>query len=381
MSAVSLAMSISKAAMKLVKTGQAIVSSGGVRLLDGTMFEMAKPMVSSGLKATLGNLALGPVGGGLNIASSLASNVQCAIIQQGVNAANIKLDDVVQRLGRLETAMQGLQSIQVLSWANTALSLANSGISIVGFYMTLTKLNHIEEQLKAFFDRYQQDRNGDAVEQFRAILLDLKNDLNYLQNKLINNTFDDDSFVHRESVIEEHFNKAAAFIKRILTEFMEERIDGRIGCQIIFVLSAIYAQTVNEYCCQYYYVHHLSHNLFSDWTAVLDEIDAPAFKEYLKRYFTFAPEYADVSPVRKNDAVKVALESVSEHRNRLSACNEMIKLMPESEFIRVDDLLNHGIYTVIEQRFPLLTDAYLTEQIKKVEIDKSSDFITLEIPQ
>ena len=206
MAAVKLAMSISKPAMKLVKAGQAVVSSGGIRLLDGTMYEMAKPMVASGLKANLSSFALGPFGSGLSIASSLTSNVQCAMIQQGVNAVNIKLDDVVQRLGRLETAMQGLQSIQILSWANTALSLANSSISIAGFYMTLTKLNKIEEQLKAFYDRYQQDRNGDAIEQFRVILLDLKNDLNYLQNKLVNDTFNDESFIHRESTIEEHIN-------------------------------------------------------------------------------------------------------------------------------------------------------------------------------
>ncbi len=183
MASVSLAMSISKSAIELVKAGKAFISSGGIRLLDGTMYEMAKPVLSSGLKSTLGNLASGPIGSGLSIASSLASNVQCAIIQQGVNAANIKLDDAIQRLGRLETAMQGLQSIQVLSWANTALSLANSGISIAGFYMTLTKLSSIEEQLKAFIDRYQKDRNGDAVEQFRTILLDLRNDISYYKTR------------------------------------------------------------------------------------------------------------------------------------------------------------------------------------------------------
>ena len=380
MVAVSLAMSISKEAMKLVKAGQAFVSSGGVRLLDGTMFEMAKPMVTSGLKATLGSFALGPVGSGLNIASSLASNVQCAMIQQGVNAANIKLDDVVQRLGRLETAMQGLHGIQVLSWANTALSLANSGISVAGFYMTLTKLNRIEEQLKAFFDRYQQDRNGDAVKQFRNILLDLKSDLNYLKNRIENDTFSDDSFMHREAIIEDHFGEASSFIRFVLTEFTEERIDGRIGCHIIFVLSAIYAQAVNEYCCQFYYVHHETHNLFKDWIEVFEEIDSPAFREYLKRYFTFSPEYADVSPVKKNDAIRVALESFSEHRNRLSVCNEMLKLMPESEFIRLEDLLNQGIYTIIEQRYPKLTDAYLTERIIMAELEEPSDFFALEIP-
>ena len=381
MAAVSLAMSISKAAMKLVKAGQAVLSSGGVRLLDGTMYEMAKPVLSSGLGTKLGNLISGSLGSGLNLASSLASNVQCAIIQQGVNVANIKLDDVIQRLGRLETAMQGLQSIQVLSWANTALSLANSGISIAGFYMTLTKLNSIEEQLKAFIDRYQQDRNGDAVEQFRTILLDLRNDINYLQNKTSNKSFGEDSFTHREPFIEEHLNKAASFIKRILMEFTEERIDGRIGCQIIFVLSSIYAQTVNEYYCQYFYQHHISHSLFREWVSILDEINAPSFKEYLKQFFTFSPKYADVSPVRKNDAVKVALESINEHRNRLIVCDEVIKFMPEQEYCKIDSLLNQGVYAALTQRFPGLTDAYMTEQIKEMEIDESSDYFIVEVPQ
>ena len=381
MASVSLAMSISKTAMKLVKAGQAVLSSGGVRLLDGTMYEMAKPVLSSGLKAKIGNLVSGSLGSGLNIASSLASNVQCAIIQQGVNAANIKLEDTIQRLGRLETAMQGLQSIQVLSWANTALSLANSGISIAGFYMTLTKLNNIEDQLKAFIDRYQQDRNGDAVEQFRTILLDLRNDISYLQNKRLNKSFDEDSFIHREPFIEEHLNKAASFIKRILIEFTEERIDGRIGCQIIFVLSSIYTQTVNEYCCQYYYQHHVSHNLFRDWEAILEEINAPSFKEYLKQFFTFSPKYADVSPVRKNDAIRVALESINEHRNRLFVCDEVIKFMPERDYYKIDAMLNQEIYVAITQRYPGLTDAYMIERIKKAEIDETSDYFIVEVPQ
>ncbi len=375
MAAAKLMWTISKAAMKLVKAGEAVISSGGVRMLDGTMYEMAKPIVSSKLKFSLGKLSFGPVSSGLNLASSLASNVQCAIIQQGVNAANIKLNDVIQRLGRLETAMQSLQSIQVLSWANTALSLANSGISIAGFYMTLTKLNRIEEQLKAFFDRYQQDRNSDAVEQFRTILLNLRNDINYLQQKTINETFDDDSFIHREPFIEEHLNKAAAFIKRILAELKEERIDGQIGCHIIFVLSAVYAQTVNEYCCQYYYMHHISHELFKTWMEILDEIEAPAFIEFLKQYFTFSPEFAEISPIRKNDAIKIALESVSEHQNRLVFCAEAIKLLPEGQYIKIDDFLNQGIYLAASKQSPSITDAYFTEQIMKAEITDSDYFV------
>ena len=376
-----LTMKVSKAAMKLVQAGKAFLSSGGVRMMDGTMFEMARPTVAPKLLNTVSNFVSGPVGSGLSIASSLASNVQCAMIQKGVDAANLKLDDVIVRLGRIETAMQGIQTIQVLSWANTALSLANTGISIAGFYMTLTKLKGIEEQLQAFFERYQQDRHGDTVEQFRTILMDLRSDISYLNQKSSNDTFDEDSFVQREPFVEEHLNRAASFIRRVIKEFLEERIDGRVGCQIIFVLATVYAQTANEYCCQYYYRHHVLHALFRDWASVLDEINTSAFRERMRQYFTFSPEYADVSPVKKSDAIRIAMESVSEYQNRLSACEELIRLMPESKFIQLDDMLNQEIYAALARKNPALTDQYITEQIMRADADTSSDFIEIEIPQ
>ena len=370
MSTSHLVWTFSKAALKLVKAGKAVISSGGIRLLNGTMYEMAKPIVSNTLSHGFGGISLGPVGAVLNIASSLASNVQCGFIQKGIDAANFKLDEVITHLGRLETAMQGLNGIRALSWINSAFSLANSGISVAGFYMTLTKLKGIEEQLQAFFNRYKQDRNGDTVEQFRNFMLDMRNDLHYLQQKIVNNTFDKDSFIHREPFIEEHLNHTAAFIKRILTEFSENRIDGRIGCQIAFMLSVVYSQVVNEYCCQYYYLHHVSHTLFQDWSGVLGEINSPIFIEHLKGYLAFSPEYATLSPIRKNDAISISMESISECQSRLATCAEAIQHIPESDYSRLDDLLNQGIYISMAHANPELSDDKMMERVKNIEPDE-----------
>lgn len=84
--AVQVGYTISKAALKMVKAGKAIISSGGVRLPNGAMYEMAVPS------------ALSNAGGGIfapiTMVSSLANNVQSAFIQHGVNVANDKLDVV-----------------------------------------------------------------------------------------------------------------------------------------------------------------------------------------------------------------------------------------------------------------------------------------------
>ncbi len=377
----SIVMTISKKALKLIKEGHAVLSSGGVRLPTGELFELAKPKVVSKLPSFISNLSISPqlaiAKAGVEIASSLAANVQCALIQKGVNEANIKLDDVIQRLGRIENAMQGLQRIEVLSWASTALSLANCGISIAGFYMTLTKLNRIEEQLKAFFERYQRDRNSDSVEKFNTSLLDLKNDISYLQQRYTNETFDDDSFVSREPFIEQHLNQTASFIKRIITEFKEERIDRSIACHIVFILCPVYTQTVNEYCCQYYYTHHITHTLFNEWAAVIENAGSPDFKTHLRSFLAFSPEYAVVSPIKKNAAVEISFESISEQHNRLITCAESIQHITRDEYLQIDDRINQGICNALSNHNINLSDAYITEKLMNTELPENDDYATV----
>ena len=144
-------------AIELVKKGQAMFSSGGIRTLTGQIIEMGVPTVTSTAKAAAGGLGLGPVGAGVNIASSLANNVQSGVLQHSVNLANAKLDTVVKQLGTLANAMQGLQQVQVLSWVNSAFSLANCGISVAGFYMTLNKLGQVKDKLVHLSDLYEHD--------------------------------------------------------------------------------------------------------------------------------------------------------------------------------------------------------------------------------
>ena len=139
MAAEKLVFTISKAAAKLIKAGDAILSAGGVRLTDGTMFEMAKPAAQAISQLTSSFGSMNPVVAGVNLASSLASSVQCAFIQAGVNSANVKLDDVLVKLNSISEAMGGLSTVKALSWVNTAFSLANSGISIAGFYWSIVK--------------------------------------------------------------------------------------------------------------------------------------------------------------------------------------------------------------------------------------------------
>lgn len=354
---------ISKKAYKMIKAGKAILESGGVRSLTGQMVEMAKPIASTAVKTVNTGVSLGPHAAAVNIASSLANNVQSGVIQYSVNLANAKLDVVVKQLGALSGAMQGLQQVQVLSWVNSAFSLANCGISVAGFYMTLNKLGQVQGKLGQFFDLYKQDSESKHIEDYQNYMMLLKGHLSFLQERYKNNTFDRQSFLQRETAIENDLTRTENYLRKILKAFGTRTIDGKAGCQIIFTLCVVYAQTVNEFCCQYFYAHGIQHPMFDDWISVLDEIDSPAFREFLKRYFSFDREYISISPKLKQAAHHVLFEAIGQQKNRLMLCADAIKQLPEEQYSCLDDILNKEVFSGLLIELPELQDIDIDQVI------------------
>lgn len=362
--------------MKLVKAGKAVISSGGVReKLTGKMIEMAKPTAISKLGGTLSGL--NPLMSGLNLASSIGSNVQCAFIQAGVDQANAKLDDVLVQLGNISKALGGLQTVQVLSWVNTAFSLANCGISVAGFYMTLTKLNGIKEQLQEFYDRYKMDRQHDKIQQFNRIMDDLKSDLGMMQNRAVNDTFTEADFRHADPSVTRLINEAKAYIEAIIDDFEHGNIDGQIACQIIFTLAAVLSQTINEFCSQYYFIHHMKHHMYDEWVSFLDKIDNEVFRQTLKNHLQLDPAYVGLTPAQKAGALMVSLESIKQEKARLATCATVVTELTEQEYFNLEDTINQKIYLEMPKTMSDLIgcdlDKLLEKQIMEMAIPETGE--------
>ncbi len=357
---------ITKEAIKLIQSGQATLSSGGVRLLTGEIFELAKP-VASVAKNALGSISLGPAGAAIGLASSLAQNVQTGILQHSVNVANAKLDQVIEQLNSFATALQGLQQIQALSWVTMGFSLANIGISVAGFQMTLKKLDQIQGQIKEFYDRYKEDRQSDRIEAFRNCLQSMKAHLGFLQEKYSSASYDDQNFIQREALIEKDIITTCNFIHSVKEEFVANRIDRQIGCQILFVLLPVYAQTMNEFCCQYYYLHGFQHRLYADWLAVIHEMNDDAFRAGMKHFLTFDKAYATLPMETKKNAYRVAFESIRQQSDRLALCEKAIRQMTFEEYAGIENTLNQFVYAALPESVEELKgidlDAALTQQI------------------
>ena len=286
---------LSKNALKLIKSGKAEWTPGGIRDIHSKkIIELAKPVVSK----TMNN-------------------------QQAI-----------------QSLANTTKMISALSWANVVLSLVNLGVSIAGFYLTLTRMESLQGEIHQFIVRYQNDREADQLESYKAHLLKMTSQLNFLRNRYTISDYDKQMFIIRETDIENECNETASFIEKIMDQYQKHEISGELACQIIFTLAPVYAQMVNEYCCQYYFTHGIHHQQFETWKSFLDQINSEKFRIFMKREMFFSVQYVQLSPMRRREVLDIAFECVQELQDNLTLCSQAVELAPKDEIVPLDELLS-----------------------------------------
>lgn len=289
---VDLVFTLSKEAMKLVKSGEAVLESGGIRRTTGEFLELAKPAVKSAGKnavksagknaiKNVGKNAIKGVSGNISspvtMVSSLAGNVQNAFIQHGVNQANGKLDVSLEKLDQLQTSVDALLKAGSWGWVSSAVGLVNCGISVAGFYMTLQKMDKLSDQLSRFETEYQQNVLSDELEKARRIELSLHEDLAILTEQT--------SIGMNKRAIVDNLNEATGFLEKIIDKFLNQRIEGQIGCCLIYSLSILYMQVVRAFSARCYYEDGKFPVNYDDWTNIPNIINSDDFKKCMKQFF------------------------------------------------------------------------------------------------
>lgn len=331
---VELGFTISKNAAKLIKKGAAQLSSGGVRGCDGKLIELAKPAVSS---------AAGKLTSPVTMVSSLANNVQSGFIQHGVNKANRKLDVTLDKLDALQRAVGKLGSSAALGWVNCAVGIANCGISIAGFYMTLSKLDEISEQIKNLSDKWETDRRSDDIERFDKYSNFIWSDIGKLERLLKSG---DDSNALKEKFynitagggISDHIDEISAYLKRIIEAFQKKTIDGEFGCNIIFNLSIALAKEIKEYSAVCFYLEGEFPENMDRWLQVFNSIDSDIFKDVLKEYLTF--ECSGVSRNNQIVAYAAAVGGIEQMMGEIAFTKNLVKSLPLNRYVDIDGFIS-----------------------------------------
>lgn len=321
---VKLVYTISKEAAKLVKSGNAVISSGGVRALDGTIIEMAKPAA----KAVVSN-----GGSVLGTMSSLANNVQSAFIQKGVNQANKKLDLSLNKLDMIQKSIDNMANANMLCMVNSAIGIANCGISIAGFALVLNSLDKVSEKISELTDVVKDEILRNQIEKFDRLRMNIKADVAMLQKI-------DTKVAGKYSYID-HINETAAYLRSIISAFNNKCIDGQIGCTIIFNLAVVFAQEVSEYSARYYYENGEFPVNYEEWVSIIESINSNTFKEYLKNFIMF--EKMDMSMKEKYAVYSGAVAAIEAQLDKMAFSREAVLLLEEKDYIRIDDYLKSRV--------------------------------------
>ena len=264
-----------------------------------------------------------------------------------------------------------------LGWVNVALSLVNIGISVIGFYMVLSRMTALQGEIHQFISRYQEDRDMDQLEKYKTHIMNIQSHLNFLQNRYECSEYDKKEFMNREADIEREINETGVFLERILTTYQKRQISSKLANQIIFTLSPVYAQLVNEYSCQYYIEHGKQNQLFDSWRSILTLINSDSFKAFMQREMTFGIDYVNLPPQRRRDILTVAFGCVQEMIDNLDRCADAIKFASPGVLTPVEELLNEMVWNGIRDQIRTepgeTPEEYVTRQIREIEISDNGE--------
>lgn len=237
-------------AEKLIDSGEAIISSGGVRSKDGTMKEMAKP-----LSFTIEEL------------KEMISD----------DKHLITTDEKVEALGtELELSQQGIKELSEIGWLNSAAIGQVYSLTSAGFERTLEGLSYISENITNLGQYIQQKDVSEIREKTDKSMSNLKS----YNQKLGLSKFD-----VTNSNIENHLNEIAAFIRRLYEDLHNGDINGFLYCSIIQAIIVPFSTVVRKYAIRFFYDNGVAPGSFNKWVELINLItQGQWFRDKLQYY-------------------------------------------------------------------------------------------------
>lgn len=322
-SKVKLVCTISKEALKLIEKKQAKSGPGGVRATTGELLELTRPAVLG-----VGNGFTSPV----SLISSLAGNVQNEIVRRGVNQANSKLDMSLEKMDQINDSVNKLLTKGSWNWVGNTIGLANCGISLVGFYMTLQKIDSIKSQIEQFASEYQRNIMSDKTDKAQVLELELKEDIEILQDR---QTYVD------ERVITQHLHETTVFLKRLISDTLGDAIDKEVAYCLIYRISIIHAQVIRLYSALHYYDRGKTPGSLDQWLEPLDIINGENFRKKLKVFLWY--QCPDITMEQKNIVYESSTYSEEYALGNIAYALKMVKTIDKNQYLNLNDYLLNKI--------------------------------------
>ena len=261
-------------AEKAIESGEAAISTGGIRRPDGTMMDMAKP-----LSCTLDELKE-MLGG-----------------EKQLMATDKKIQQLSAKLGLSE---QGMNELSRIGWLNNAAIGQVYSLTYTGFQQTLTGIEYIANHMAEFGQYVRQRDLGEMKEKTDKFISYLEADARKLDLPIFDVT---------SSNADEHLNDIAAFIKHMYEGLMNNTVDGFLACSIIEALIVPFSIVVTKYSIRFFYDNHVPAGCTDKWIDLISTITGShRFREKLKYYIHLETElpYQDKVLLGRNKSRRIA---------------------------------------------------------------------------
>ena len=218
--------------------GNVSLSSGGLRKPDGTMLELAKPVV------------IDPA----EVAKIQNSSVEEQLEIQ-IRTTNSKLDQVIA----------DNQALSKIAWMNYAVNCRTYEMTYQGFQAVIQRLDSISAQFANFQIRLDNKEFNDALELNNKYKSNLQTIASVLEKK-------DFNAGKAALTIEPMLNEIQAYFERLYSELKAGiKIDQLLLGSIIFLLEP-YCYVIRRYSALYYYENETYPANYRTWIDVISRI-------------------------------------------------------------------------------------------------------------
>lgn len=338
--------SISKKSLRLIKEGTAFLASGGVRDNSGKIIELAKPAVKFAGKS---------ISSPVSLISSVAGNVQAGFIQRSVNQANQKLDLSLDKLDEINDSVNKLLSNSSWNWLGSVVGLANCGISLAGFYVTLEKMDSLEHQINEFTSIYLKNVLTDKLEKTKVFESNIRQDISLLKEYQLREIDERD--------IVNQMNEVEAFLNRIIMEIntADNTTDKDVLYNIVYRLAIIFAQEIRLFSIIYYYHNGTNHVNFEEWMKVIKLLDSYEFKDKFIKHLLFA--CTNLAIEQKYVVYESTAYSVEYALGNIAYSQELKEIISEEQYSDFSKEINKKIMKKIEESNYVEAENYIAIEV------------------
>lgn len=233
----------SKETTEKILDGEAFLGAGGAKRKDGTMLELARPVM-------------------LNKETSDENDSNA--IDQKLNAIAKEMNDYSSLSTELRLSNQESRDLIKQSCA----------INAEGFRVVLEGVNQIASHLATMEQKNDYHLSKDMAQVLQNLINYLRSDAGKLEAPKFDVT---------NSMVSDHLDDAAAFLKRLYSDVSSEAYYWNIEIEIMLQLLSPFSYVMNRYSAQYYYDNMLYPSNYDEWIGVLKRIvtDSRIYEKWL----------------------------------------------------------------------------------------------------